>query len=237
MSSPLAEIKMAQDTLEERFSTKIAELEAQVHSSSSTKETVAKVAEELRAFKELMFTLLKMLRLQITEYSNTIDAMETRHRRKALLFLGIAEAEKEDCAAVVLSTIHKMDLKHISGADITVCHRLGAAGNEHHRPILVRFSRLDVRSVVWRAKAKLKGSSVSVRDFLTKQRQSVFSKARLHFPMRDCWTQDGVIVVKTSDGCRHRISTMVDLNSLISKYPKAASNSAGATGVNSKQRK
>lgn len=214
----------------------MAQLEAQLQTGGSTKETVAKVSEELRNFREIIFAMLSLLRKQISACSQQIDAIETRHRRKYLIFLGISEDET-DCQAATLNTIHKLNITGITEANIDSSHRIGVVSKDHHRPILVKFSTIDSRSAVWRAKSRLKGSSVAVREFLTKPRQLVFSKARVHFGIRACWTQDGVIIVKASDNKRHKITTMDELKSLSVEYPKAPENTDGGTSVATKSRK
>lgn len=201
---------------------KMGELEAQIQCAGPAKDTVARVAEEFRTFRELIFSMLSLLRTQISECAKLTDGLETRHRRKALIFQGIAEAEGEISSAVILDVINKkLALKTLTGSSIQVCHRLGVANNDHHRPILVKFSTYDDRSAVWKAKTGLKGSSISVKEFLTRTRQAIFGKARLHFGMRSCWTQDGVIVIKASDGSKHKVTSLDELSPLLGKYPKA----------------
>lgn len=226
----LADIKAAQENLEESFSKRMAELEAQLHSGGPSKDTVAKVAEEFRTFRELIFAMLGLLRQQINDCMQTVDSMETRHRKKALVFLGVPEEDKEDCRTSVLNIINSKLLTPgaVSG-EVTVCHRIGTPNQDHHRPILVWFSNVNFRSAIWRAKTKLKGTSISVKEFLTKSRQLVFGKARQHFGLKSCWTQDGVIVIKTSDGCRHKITSLEELNSLTMKYAKAVTASSTAS--------
>ncbi|KAJ8716673.1 hypothetical protein PYW07_003300 [Mythimna separata] len=231
--SQLDSVQSAQEDLEQFFVERMDELEAQIQSAGPAKDTVAKVAEEFRTFRELMFKMLGLLRKQIAECSRVVDCLETRTRRKALIFTGFAEAEKEDCRALVLDVLHKrMALPDISSSSITACHRLGAAskGSTRSRPILVRFANVDCRSAIWKAKTGLKGSGVTVKEFLTRTRQTVFSRARLHFGITSCWTQDGVIVVRSPDGARLKISSLVELERLVAKFPKKAGESAAATG-------
>lgn len=219
--SQLTEILIAQKSLEESFIKKMGDLEAQIQSAGPAKDTVAKVAEEFRTFRELMFSMLGLLRQQISECSRQLDVLETRHRRKTLIFLGVNEAAKEDCLTVALGIANnQLALKNITASSIKVCHRLGSSSKEHQRPLLVRFSSVDVKSAVWRAKTALKGTSITVKEFLTKARQTIFTKARLHFGMRACWTQDGVIIIKVPDNSRHKIAHIDDLNRLILKHPK-----------------
>ncbi|KAF9416682.1 hypothetical protein HW555_005995 [Spodoptera exigua] len=214
--SQLAEVLSAQKSLEESFMKKMSALEAQIQTAGPAKDTVAKVAEEFRAFRELVISMLGLLRRQIGECSRQLDNIETRSRRKALIFQGIAETAGEDCTNVTLGVINNKLGLNFTKESIKVCHRLGQANSTHHRPILV-----------WRAKTGLRGSKVSVREFLTKLRQSVFGTARQHFGMRSCWTQEGAIFIKAPDGGRHKVTTLDELNPLLSKYPKAQGSSVG----------
>ncbi|KAJ8718252.1 hypothetical protein PYW08_002078 [Mythimna loreyi] len=231
--SQLDNIQSAQKDLEQCFMKRMGELEAQIQSAGPAKDTVAKVAEEFRTFREIVFGMLGLLRKQIAECSRAIDSLETRTRRKALLFTGFAEANKEDCRALVLDVVQKkLALPDITSSSIKVCHRLGAPskGSMRSRPILVRFSNVDCKSAVWKAKSLLKGSPVTIKEFLTRTRQIVFSRARLHFGMTSCWTQDGVVVVRSPDGTRLKISSLEELDHLVAKFPKKAGESAAATG-------
>lgn len=237
--SQLDAIETAQNNLEEFIINRMAALESQLQAGpSQVKDTVAKVAEEFRTFRELVFSMFKLIRQQISECKQSIDVIETRHRRKALIFLGIKETDNENCSTVLLDLVHsKMALKEVSVADFSVCHRLGAVTRDRNRPILVRFNKIDVRAAVWREKSKLKGSPASVKEFLTKSRQMVFSKARQHFGVRACWTQEGAIVVKV-DGSRHKFFSMDGLNLLIAKHAKGKNAvEEGTTGGNAKQPK
>lgn len=94
----LAEIQMAQSTLEESLSKIIAHLEAQLHSGGNSKDTVARVSEEFRIFWEFMFKMLGLLRKQINEGTKLVDVIETRYHRKALIFLGVPVAVGEECS-------------------------------------------------------------------------------------------------------------------------------------------
>ncbi|KAF9813316.1 hypothetical protein SFRURICE_015798 [Spodoptera frugiperda] len=67
--SEIAEVRSAQKSLEEKFTplqdlvTKQMEaLQTQIQAAGSSKDTIAKVAEEFRTFRELIFGVLKLLR-------------------------------------------------------------------------------------------------------------------------------------------------------------------------------
>ncbi|CAH2049527.1 unnamed protein product, partial [Iphiclides podalirius] len=225
--SNLSEIINTQNKLEESISKRFDDLQAQITNAGSSKDTVAKVAEELRNFRELIFGILSLLRQQIRECARQVDDMDTRSRRKALIISGLPEKDNEDCSQLILDVFNKkMGLNNLSNSSIKVCHRLGAPSKDHHRPILVRFTSLDTRTVVWKAKTKLKGSSIALKEFLTRIRQAVFAKARLHFGMRSVWTQSGIICIKTPCGSNHKITTEEELSHLFVKYPKSPGKSS-----------
>lgn len=230
--SNLADIINTQNRLEENISKKFDDLQAQITNAGSSKDTVAKVAEELRNFREIIFGILGLLRQQIRDCAKQVDNLETRNRRKALIVSGITEKEKEDCTQIVLDIFqNKLGLGDVSKSSIKLCHRLGAQSKQHHRPILVRFTSMDFKALVWKTKSKLKGSSVSVKEFLTRARQAVFAKSRLHFGMRSVWTQNGVIVIKAPDGSNHKITTEDELDSLAKKYKAPGKSSSFITNA------
>ncbi|KAL4719092.1 hypothetical protein ACJJTC_017861, partial [Scirpophaga incertulas] len=120
-----------QKSLEEKVNKKMEELQQQLLNAGPHKDTVAKVAEEFRTFRELIFNMIGLLRNQIEECVKHIELFENRHRQKALVFMGIPEVEKESCSKSVLQVIHsKLNLESISTSSIRSCHRLGAQDSE-----------------------------------------------------------------------------------------------------------
>lgn len=218
--SQLAAIESAQKSLEDIFTKRMGELEAQIQCSAPAKDTVGRLAEEFRTFRALVFSMLGLIRRQIDECAKTVDMIETRHRRKALVFIGVPEVDKENCTELILGLLRsKLDLQY-SASSIKSCHRLGSHKSDQKRPILVRFSSSDLRSAVWRVKTKLKGTNITVKEYLTKARQTTFARARLHFGVKGCWTQEGVIVIKVADGSRVKITSLGELEPLMLKHPK-----------------
>ncbi|XP_022828172.1 uncharacterized protein LOC111357627 [Spodoptera litura] len=210
--------------LEEMFAEGMEAVQAQIDAAGPGKDTIATVAEEFRTFRVIMYKLLGLLRRDITECSWQIDEIRTRSRRKALIFQGIPEKEGENCKSIAIDVTNtKMGL-NLTTSSIKVCHRLGQSNTDHHRPLLVRFA--SVKSSVWRAKTRLRGTEIAIKEFLTKERQAVFVKARQHFGMRSCWTQDGVIYIKVSDGSKCRVTSMGELKPLLTKYPRLHSKSS-----------
>ncbi|KAL4718088.1 hypothetical protein ACJJTC_003947 [Scirpophaga incertulas] len=197
------------------------------------------IQQAQKTLEESFAKKMSILRKQINEYSNIVDNLEMRSRRKALIFLrcqGVRNRRLQgSCPQHLLNT---MGLKDIASNSIKVCHRLGMPNKDRPRPILVKFADVAVKSIVWRAKASLKTSSITLKEFLTRTRQTVFTRARLHFGIRACWTQDGVIIIKPSsdDGDRHKITSVAELNSLVARYPKKSGGEMSASSALSAKR-
>ncbi|CAG9792227.1 unnamed protein product [Diatraea saccharalis] len=167
--------------------------------------------------------MLGLLRKQINVCITQLNVIETRHCRKALIILGVGESETDNCIDLVCNILtSRLGLRDVTKSFLTVCHRLGEPPNNGGRdqPVLVRFAQSELKSAAWTSKTKFKGTSIIVKEFLTKSRQAVFNKARLHCGVHCCWTQDGVIFIKTSDGRRHKCVTQEELDSLTAVHPK-----------------
>lgn len=166
------------------------------------------VAEDFRSFREFIFSMLGLLRKQVNKCCRQIGTIETGQWRR----------QKEDCTRGVLQVINgKMGLNDVSAASIKVCHILEVLNQERNRPVLIKLSTADDRSLVWRAKSKLKSSPITIKEFLTRSWQSVFVRARLRFGISACWTYDGTIVAKTPVGVRMRINIIDPLLNNIHK--------------------
>ncbi|CAH2058048.1 unnamed protein product, partial [Iphiclides podalirius] len=130
----------------------------------------------------------------------------------------LAQKEKGSLAASVIEALtNQKKLPEFSEADISSCHRMGK-DSSRPRPILVRFQAYKKCSEVWENKTCLKGSGVTLSEFLTKSRHEVFKRARIHFGVKDCWTSEGRIVVLLPNKSRRRIERMSELEELIQRY-------------------
>ena len=70
--------------------------------------------------------------------------------------------------------------KEITHLDIDRSHRLGnrKLDKSKPRPIIIKFSRYNVRARIFKNKRKLKGKRTSVTERLTKTRMEKLEKAR-----------------------------------------------------------
>lgn len=203
------------------FNNRMSEFERSLQQpgAKESSPTIKSLAAEYNSFKSFVCKSLTLLKSQIELVFMGLDRLDAHSRRKVLLFHGIKEDADEDVLAKVVAVLStQMQMSTLQSKDIDLCHRLGPKKGSA-RPVLVRFSSLMHCRDVWKNKTALKGSKVTVSEFLTKVRQEVFVAARQHFGVKRCWSADGVIVVLLPDKTRKKIFSMGELRSLMVQNP------------------
>ncbi|XP_039758842.1 protein unc-13 homolog C-like [Pararge aegeria] len=186
---------------------------------------LASLAADYADFKSMVCNSLSMLQQQLKLLLLGFDNHEADSRRKILLFHGIPEDNSEQLDNKIISILRdQLKLTSVDHMCVDVCHRLGMK-KDKPRPILVRFTGLKSRNAVWISKTALKGSGITISEFLTKPRQEVFISARKHFGLRSCWTADGTIIIALPDKTRAKIVSMSELDLLRVKYPSVLQSS------------
>lgn len=222
MDSSVEKLSKNFEELSSRFDARMAEFETNYLPSSSgvPNPTVKALAAEFYTFKMFIWKSLALLKSQLELVASGMDRLETHSRRKILLFHGIKEEKDENISEKIVQVLTtQMKLPDLNPDTIETCHRLGVK-KESARPILVRFTNMQARSMVWRAKTSLKGTKTTITEFLTKARQDVFTAARSHFGMRKCWTADGVVVILLPDKSRAKVTSQSELKQLITQFAK-----------------
>lgn len=153
-TDPLAAIK----ELDDKLDSCMVSFEARMSTASSA--SLEQLAAEVKQFKVCMKLAIDLVRTQMTQVTALVDDVESRGRRKFLLFRGIEEKEGESLKEVITEIARNtMKLVDFSPESIRFCYRLGRdSAQGGSRPVLARFHNLDIRSSVWRSKRDLKGS-------------------------------------------------------------------------------
>lgn len=213
----------SQEQLQVLFLQKMDAFQEELKKSPSPVST-SSVAAEFSSFRVFILATLKSLQDQITLLARESDNQEMRTRRKILLIHGLPEVTKEDTSAtVVKAVVQQLKVADFTASDISRCHRMGRlSSSDRPRPILVKVLNMTLRNKLWYAKTALKGSGVTLSEFLTKPRHETFMAARQRFGVTKCWTRDGFVFVIGSDGSRHRISCVAEINKIVVPTSPAA---------------
>ncbi|RVE41235.1 hypothetical protein evm_014115 [Chilo suppressalis] len=118
-------------------------------------------------FRTFVISTLKTLEKQVAVLSSECDNAEMRSRRSMLLLHGVPEQKDEDCSEVFLEVASQhLAAPNLSAGDLIRSIRLGRLHSE------------AVRDGLWMAKKKLKGTGITMSEFLTKPRHKLFVAAR-----------------------------------------------------------
>lgn len=201
--------------IKEMCTTRMAEFQASLEQAVATGSppvpTIASLHADFTGFRRFVVSTIESLQKQVDILAHECDRLEMAGRRKILLVHGVPEASGEDTTNVFLQTASRMKLPLTRDA-LSRCQRLGRSSKDKPRPLLVQFCRVDDRDRVWYAKTTLKGTGVTVSEFLTRGRHNTFLEARKRLGVSKCWTRSGVIIIAAPDGKQHRITSLGELN-------------------------
>lgn len=187
------------------------------HSPQST----SSLASQFASFKDFILSALNLLQRQVEVLAKDMDRLEMRNRRKMLLIHGIPEERSENLTSKITTiAAEHLNLTNFASSSIKTCYRLGRPLDKKARPVAIKFTDFPVHDMVWFAKTKLKGTGITLSEFLTKTRHEVFLEARQRFGVVNCWTRDGIIHIIAPDGVRHRVECRSDLEDISSSIPQ-----------------
>ena len=140
------------------------------------KERTEKKIEELNG-------AISKMNERIDELGNTIDRQEQYSRQNCILIHGIAENKEGNTDQQAIDFISKnLDIK-IDEVDIDISYRIGRYDKTKKKPspIVVTFSRYNVRGRIFRKKRKSKGTGKTITKSLTTKRIGQLNEARENY--------------------------------------------------------
>ncbi|XP_046975174.1 uncharacterized protein LOC124541364 [Vanessa cardui] len=172
------------------------------------------LTSEFLDFKTFVWKTLTLMKSHVEMLTLGLERHEAYLRRKVVLIHGVAEEKNETLSSVIMNILSShLELSDVSTSEIQVCHRLGVHKGKP-RPILVRFNNLSTRQLVWNSKTLLKGTGITLSEFLTRSKHHVFMEARKEFGVNRCWTSDGKIIILLPDKTRRKVEVLSDLHAV-----------------------
>ena len=95
-----------------------------------------------------------------------------------MLLHGIEENKKEDTDSPVTENLKKYTGIELSDFDIDRSHRLEKPKPNKPRPLIVKFTRYNIRSKIFSSKGTFKGSNISLTESLTQKRVDILNEAQ-----------------------------------------------------------
>lgn len=229
---PTAEISEVIKGLEGTFEQRMKAFEDRLNQGGPV---YNQLTADFQAFKESFYAELDAIKIQINMLMQITDDIEHRSRRKFLLFRGVEDGASENPTQKVIDIISsKLNISNITNNNIKSCFRLGSPSTDKSRPLLVKFNNQSLRSDVWQAKKSLKGSSISISEFLTPRRREIFKQARSTYGIKSCWSHDGNIFLKLPHGEKIKLTSLNQLQELQAKTLSTDIDEASAVKLKSK---
>ncbi|CAK1553181.1 unnamed protein product [Leptosia nina] len=212
----MEELQKSLQDMSERFAQQMTAFQNQLSgatrsSPSSTEPSLSSLNAEFISFRSSVITCLENLQAQLEMLFKMQDEQEMRDRRKILLLHGYSESADLTIDSVIYKLSACLKCPELKPDSVSRCQRIGARKDAKPRPFLIKFKDIDLKHKIWAAKTNLKGSGLTLSEFLTKKRHYLFMTARKAFGMHKCWTRDGRIFAMTPSGSRRRIESMKDI--------------------------
>ncbi|CAG4930685.1 unnamed protein product [Colias eurytheme] len=216
------------------FNKRMADFQKKMENPApASTDTSTQIAAEFNLFRAFVTTSLECLQSQLDILMKLYDQQETRSRRKMLLIHGVPEKSQENPSLLVCDLLSKhFKLPNLSEESISRCHRLGRMQESKPRPIVLKLNDVKLRDKVWLNKVCLKGTGITLSEFLTKQRHNAFMSARKRFGIDKCWTRDGCIFIIGPNGSRYRATCIADVDTIPAPVAACSTSSLPVSGDN-----
>ncbi|XP_045489856.1 uncharacterized protein LOC123690487 [Pieris rapae] len=217
----MEDLKKSLRDVSEMVSAKMEEFQQRLIATQSRSPSLEQtpLAKEFEVFKSSVLFCLENLQAQMAMLFKVQDEQEMRSRRKCLLLHGVNETKDESSGSIAKMISVLLKCPNLTEQSLTRCHRLGIISREKPRPILIKLREHDDKLRIWAAKTSLKGTGITLSEFLTKSRHSLFMEARKRFGVTKCWTRDGRVQVIGADGKLRRISSLKELDTVPDSIP------------------
>ncbi|XP_053613966.1 uncharacterized protein LOC128677273 [Plodia interpunctella] len=214
------------------FNNKMADFEENLRQANPSP-TLTSLSTDFSTFQQFISTAMGTLQSQVELLMKHQDHLEMSTRRNMLLLHGLPESPNEELVQrIAVMASDSLNLDSFSIADVARCYRIGQnRGGKKPRPILIEFVNICYKDKFWHAKTGLKGTGLTLSEYLTKTRHLVFMAARQHFGITKCWTRDGCIFVIGHNGQKHRVYALEDIDRLREVPTVGESSQAAKPGV------
>ena len=184
---------------------------------SKAEEKIQVLGDALKYHREYTDDHFDQFAKQIEDFRNVfkghrqvIDEQEQYSSRECILLHGIPEPRssqekrKENTDQLFVDEINTRLNEKLTLTDLDRSHRLGKPeGRKGPRPIIVKLLRYNDKERIFRKKKLLKGSKIMLTERLTRRRNLFLRYAKEKFGLKNVWTKDGDIYVKTETGIRN----------------------------------
>lgn len=181
-------------------------------------DTIKKDNDKLKRENKDLVEKLSQMSQENKSNQYLINDLEQYSRRNSIRIYGLDDRNKQEDSAQTTEMLvkwfnDKLEVK-ISEGDIDISHRMGKFTEDGNRPIICKFVSRLLKTEVIRARRKLKGSSMVIREDLTYQNVKLLQKTVEKENVKSAWSDDGRIIALLQSGRKVPVDLRSDLNAL-----------------------
>lgn len=162
---------------------------------------------------------LQQREIKLKAHEHDINDLEQYTRMNSVRIYGVDDRDRYESssktAEVVINLINtKLELS-LQQMDVDVAHRLGRFRTDGNRPIICKFVSRETKGKVIKARRKLKGSPVVIREDLTLKNAKLLETVTGRPEIKKAWSDDGKIIALLHSGEKVKINLQTDLDGLL----------------------
>lgn len=201
-----------------KFSTVVRNLQDELTNLNEELDKVKGELHELHTNQEQQMEVNRLNEMNVNDLTTrlnarslTIEDLQQYTRRNCVVVTGVPEEIGENTDVTILKLGNEKMEVPLTGLDLDRSHRIGKRNGGKPRPIVVKFSRYNVRYRFIKARTNLKGTKVGVQELLTPYTQHLLKRAKdlvtQSRHVKSAWTWDGRVTVQIEqDGQKRRVN-------------------------------
>ena len=179
-----------------------SDLQTVLGRSKAENEKLAKANKDLRE-------AVKQREISHKSHEKELNELEQYTRRDSVRIYGVADSERFEAssrtAELVASMMNsKLELP-VSTSDIDIVYRLGKFRADGNKPIICKFVSRETKASVLKARRKLKGSAVVVREDLTIKKLQLLESVSGRTEVRQAWSDEGRSFALLHNGGKRKV--------------------------------
>lgn len=186
---------------------------------SDTNVRVEKLEKEnerlLKRNKELK-DQIEQKNIHLKKHDSELNDIEQYTRRNSIRIYGINDSDRNESSPKTIESVvslvnNKLEVS-ITARDVDTAHRLGPFRQDGNRPVICKFVSRETKHAVIRARKKLKGSAMIIREDLTQKNAKLLEMVSRRDEIQSAWSDEGKIIALLRNGRKIKVGLDSNLN-------------------------
>lgn len=187
----------------------ISDMQTTLDQNKEETKNLRKKNQELRESLDQRETVLK-------KQDKDINDLEQYTRSNSIRIYGMRDDDRTESAEATASAVVKLIQNklglNIQVSDIDIAHRIGSFQPDGNRPVICKFCSRNKKISIMRARRKLKGSGIVIREDLTTRNAKLLEEVSKREVVDKAWSDGGKIICILHSGRKIKVDVSSDLD-------------------------